>query len=163
MDNSIIQDHEKVFVIRDTVNEMPLWGQIEWVDCFVSAIPGIRVVYGWMAHKKRAFFANDVISTSRGPALQAVRRLQRALRRRLYLKWYREMGGWDGFVKDIVAFAECRGRALRDGTIDRFDPGPSWGYVVEPAVAESPSGICVPALRRRLRRSPSGLSIILFE
>lgn len=36
MDNSIIQDHEKVFVIRDTLNGMPLWGQIEWVDCFTG-------------------------------------------------------------------------------------------------------------------------------
>ena len=163
MDNSIIQDHEKVFVIRDTLNGMPLWGQIEWVDCFTGTFFAVRVVWGSMAHKKRAFFANDVISTSRGPALQAVRRLQRAFRRRLYFKWLHEMGGWDGFVKDIVAFAECRGRALRDCTIDPFHPGPSWGYVVAPAVAESPSGICVPALRRRLRRSPSGLSIILFE
>ena len=163
MDNSIIQDHEKVFVIRDTLNEMPLWGQIEWVDCFRGALIDVRVVWGWMAYKKRAFFANDVISTSRGPALQAVRRLQRAFRKKSYMKWFHISGGWDGFVRDIVAFAECRGRALRDGTINPFDPGPSWGYVVEPAVAESPSGICVPALRRRLRRSPSGLSIILFE
>jgi len=149
-DGSIVLDKEKVFVIRPDFFLAPsLWGQIEYIDYFHGTRQ--EQVMGQMMVDERDFCASDVISTSRGPAFQAVRRLQRALRRRLYLKWYREMGGWDGFVKDIVNFVECKGRALRDGTIDPFEPGPAWGYVSEPkpAVAElrDPAAeweICVP-------------------
>ena len=149
-DGSIVLDKEKVFVIRPDFFMAPsLWGQIEYIDYFHGTRQ--EQVMGQMMVHERTFCAADVISTSRGPAFQAVRRLQRALRRRLYFKWYHAMGGWDGYVKDIVNFVECRGRALRDGTIDPFEPGPAWGYVPEPepAVAElrdqdAPWEICVP-------------------
>ena len=99
-----------------------------------------------MAHDARLFCVEDVISTMRGPAFQAVRCLQRAFRRRRYLQWYRESGGWDAFVQVVVAFAECRGRRGIMRLIRKVE-SVSWGYVPvpAPAVAEWP-GICAPAL-----------------
>ena len=113
-------------------------------------------VIGMMAHDARRFCVEGVISTMRGPAFQAVRCLQRAFRRRRYLQWYRESGGWDAFVQVVVAFAECRGRRAIMRLIrkvESFCPGPSWGYVPvpAPAVAEWP-GICVPALDMAVRQ-----------
>ena len=165
VDGSVVLTHEKVFVLRpDDLGESTrsLWGRIEYVWHLNSIDPIRRQVKGMMAYDARSFFVEDVISCVRGPCLRAVRRLQRAFRRRLYFKWFHEMGGWAGFVKDIVAFAECRGRVLRKSTIDPFCPGPAWGYVLDPAVARI-SGplrwtgrppwegfpICVPALGTR--------------
>ena len=152
-DSSIVLEKETVFVIwpdrwsRTTSETYTLWGQIEIVDDFREWL-GVKI-FGKMAHGEREFEPCHVISTSRGPAFQAVRCLQRAFRRRRYLKWYHESGGWDGFVKEIVVFAQRRGRFLRKFKYP-FCPGPSWGYVLEPAVAEFPDaglpGICIPAL-----------------
>lgn len=152
-DSSIVLEKETVFVIwpdrwSTTTGETDtLWGQIEIVDDFREWL-GVRI-FGKMAHGEREFEPCHVISTVRGPALWAVRSLQRAFRKKRYLKWYHESGGWDGFVKEIVLFAQRRGRFLRKFKYP-FCPGPSWGYALEPAVAEFPvaglPGICVPAL-----------------
>ena len=149
-DHSIILYGEKVFVLRPDSFRNNLWGQIEYVDSFGVGQPHCKPIFGKMVHDERVFDVISVISTMRGPAFQAVRCLQRAFRRRRYLQWYRESGGWDAFVQVVVAFAECRGRRAIMRLIrkvESFCPGPSWGYVPvpAPAVAEWP-GICVPAL-----------------
>ena len=155
-DSSIVLEKETVFVIwpdrwsRTTSETYTLWGQIEIVDDFREWL-GVKI-FGKMAHGEREFAPCHVISTSRGPAFQAVRCLQRAFRRRRCFQLYRESGGWDAFVQVVVAFAECRGRRGIMRLIRKVE-SVSWGYVPvpAPAVAEWP-GICVPALDMAVRQ-----------
>ena len=144
-DNSVIFDHEPVFVLLPD----ELFGQIEQVDYFKGENFGLIV--GQMAEEERDFCAVDVISIMRGPVVIAVRAVQRAFRRKRYLKWYKEVG-WDMFVKDVVAWINLECRYFRKREHDPFGESvmPTWGYVPAPAVAAS-CDVIVPALGRHPR------------
>ena len=142
-DNSLIVDHEPVFVIRPD----DLFGKIEHVDYFHGVLHG-RVV-GQMAVDDRDFCSADVISTLRGPVVTAVTAVQRAFRRKRYVKWYSQTV-WDTFVTDVVFWLILECRYFRKSTPDPFCDSvmPTWGYVPAPAVAACCT-IIVPALGRR--------------
>jgi len=150
-DNSLVFDHELVFVIRPD----ELFGQIERVDYFHGVLFG-RVV-GNMAEDDRDFSSEDVISTRRGLAVTAVTAVQRAFRRKRYVQWYGESGAWNNFVTDVVAWINSKCRYFRNREHDVFlceSMMPTWGYVPAPVVGESvpyPTLIVVPALGRRRR------------
>ena len=101
----------------------------------------------------RDFCSAEVISIKRGLVVFAVRAVQRAFRRKHYVKWYTTTG-WNIFVKDVVAWINLECRYFRKSTPDPFcdsvmrTVGPTWGYVPAPAVAACCS-IIVPALGRR--------------
>ena len=80
-DISLVFDHEPVFVIRPD----ELFGQIEHVDYFQGFLHG--KVLGLMKEDERSFCSDDVISTLRGPVVTAVTAVQRAFRRKRYVKW----------------------------------------------------------------------------
>ena len=139
-DNSLVFDHEPVFVIRPD----ELFGKIEHVDYF-TGVWHSRVV-GQMAVDKRDFCSADVISTLCGPVVTAVTAVQRAFRRKRYVKWYRKTG-WNIFVKDVMAWINLECRYFRKSKHDPFGESvmPTWGYVPAPALG-----------RRRRRRAPWG-------
>ena len=91
---------------------------------------------GEMAVDKRNFFAHEVISTLRGPVVTAVTAVQRAFRRKRYVKWYTNTK-WNIFVKDVVAWINSECRYFRKRKHDPFGESvmPTWGYVPAPAVA----------------------------
>ena len=155
-DFSIILEDEKVFVLRPDFWRNTLWGQIEYVDIFGECGEENRrkEIVGKMLHDERVFNVKNVISAVRGPALQAVRRLQRLFRKKRYFHLDRESGGWDAFVQVVVAFAQCRGRVLRKRKVESVCPGPSWGYVPETEILNwGPwAGICVQSLQMQRQR-----------
>ena len=156
-DNSLVFDHEAVFVIRPD----ELFGKIEHVDYFHGVLHG-RVV-GQMAVDDRDFCSADVISTLRGPVVIAVTAVQRAFRRKRYVKWYTTTG-WNLFVKDVVAWINLECRYFRKSKHDPFGESvmPTWGYVPAPAVAAWRS-LIVPALGRRRRATTSGPVMVIDE
>ena len=143
-DNSLVFDDEPVFVIRPD----DLFGKIEYVDYFHGVMHGM--VVGQMAVEERDFCSADVISTLRGPVVTAVTAVQRAFRRKRYVKWYTNTK-WNIFVEDVVAWINLNGRYIRKTKHDPFGQSlmPTCGYVPAPAVAEWRS-LIVPALRRRM-------------
>jgi hypothetical protein len=149
-DNSIVLDHEPVFVIRPD----ELFGRIEHVDYFRGIWNG-RVV-GHMAFDERDFCSADVISTLRGPVVTAVTAVQRAFRRKRYVKWYRKTE-WNLFVKDVVAWINLKCRYFPKSKHDPFGESvmPTWGYVPTP-VPDRP--LLVPALGR-----PPWRSVIVLD
>ena len=152
-DNSLVFDHELVFVIRPD----ELFGQIERVDF----IPW----HGGIIEGDEDFSSADVISTRRGLVVTAVTAVQRAFRKKRYLKWYGETV-WDTFVEDVKFWLSLKCRYFRKSTPDPFcdsvmpTAGPTWGYVPAPAVAACRS-LIVPALGRRRRATTSGSVIVL--
>lgn len=150
-DNSLVFDHELVFVIRPD----ELFGQIERVDYFNGVLPWGRVM-GQMAADDRDFSSADVISTRRGLVVTAVTAVQRAFRRKRYVQWYGESGAWNNFVTDVVAWINSKCRYFPNREHDVFGESmmPTWGYVPAPVVGESVpyrTFIVVPALGRRRR------------
>ena len=139
-DNSLIVDHEPVFVIRPD----DLFGKIEHVDYFHGVMHD-RVM-GQMADDERDFCSADVISTLRGPVVIAVTAVQRAFRRKRYVEWYTQEV-WNIFVRDVVAWIQSNGRYFRKRKHDPFGEsvGRTWGYVPAPAVAEW-RAVIVPAM-----------------
>ena len=94
---------------------------------------------------ERHFCSADVISTLCGPVVIAVRAVQRAFRRKRYVKWYTETV-WDTFVEDVKFWLSLKCRYFRKSTPDPFCDSvmPTWGYVPAPAVAAC-GAIIVPA------------------
>ena len=150
-DNSLVWDHEPVLVIRPDA----LFGQIEEVDYFHGPLQ--NRIQGQMAVDGRDFCAVDVISTLRGPVFTAVKEVQRAFRRKRYVKWYTTTG-WNIFVKDVVAWIHLECRYFRKRKHDPFGESvmPTWGYVPPPAVAEGRYPLLVPALGRRRPADSTG-------
>ena len=153
-DNSLVFDDEPVFVIRPD----DLFGKIEYVDYFHGVMHGM--VVGQMAVEERDFCSADVISTLRGPVVTAVTAVQRAFRRKRYVKWYAKTG-WNIFVKDVVAWINSECRYFRKRKHDSFgESAPTWGYTPAPAVAAW-RPLIVPALGRRRRATNSGSVIVI--
>ena len=150
-DNAFIYEDEPVFVIRPD----GLFGKIEIVDYFKGPLLGKMA--GEMAVDKRNFFASEVISTLRGPVVTAVTAVQRAFRRKRYVKWYTNTE-WNIFVKDVVAWINSECRYFRKRKHDPFGESvmPTWGYVPPPAVAEGRYPLLVPALGRRRPADSTG-------
>ena len=141
-DNSLIVDHEPVFVIRPD----DLFGKIEHVEHFHGVMHHVRILRSYMVDEERSFDPADVISTLRGPVFIAVREVQRAFRRKRYVAWYRQTG-WNIFVTDVKAWIESKGRYFRKRKHDPFGESVArtWGYVPAPAVAEW-RAVIVPAM-----------------
>ena len=139
-DNSLICDHEQVFVIRPD----DLFGKIEYVDYFHGVLN--HFVVGHMVDDERHFNSIDVISTLRGPVKIALIKVQRAFRRKRYVKWYAQTV-WNIFVTDVVDWIESKGRYFRKRKHDPFGESVArtWGYVPAPAVAEW-RAVIVPAM-----------------
>ena len=154
-DNSLVFDHEPVFVIRPD----ELFGRIEHVDYF-RGIQARRVA-GQMAFDERDFCSADVISTLRGLVVTAVTAVQRAFRRKRYVEWYSRTG-WNNFVTDVVAWIDLGCRYFPKSKHDPFGESvmPTWGYVPAPAVGKW-RPVIVPALGRCRRATTSGSVIVI--
>ena len=145
-DNSLVFDHELVFVIRPD----ELFGQIERVDLSPWHSGVIEDDRDWSSPP-------GAISTRRGLVVTAVTAVQRAFRRKRYVQWYGESGAWNNFVTDVVAWINSKCRYFRNREHDVFlceSMMPTWGYVPAPVVGESVpyrTFIVVPALGRRRR------------
>ena len=131
-DGSIVRNGDAVFVLQPR----RLAGQIEEVCGFggvygsfsLGVVRSTRRVYGNMMYQGRCFCVNSVINANRGPAVLAVRALQRAHRERLRIR--NELV----LQQDIYTIAKCslagEGKFVRKSLwiYDRAQPVRSFNY-----------------------------------
>ena len=125
-DGSIVRSGYMVFV----VHHPRLWGLVEEVYGFSVQYPesSRKRMWGSMVHRERWFCVNNVINANRGPAVLAVRALQRAHRERLRIR--NELV----LQQDIYTIAKCslagEGKFVRKSLwiYDRAQPVRSFNY-----------------------------------
>ena len=109
-DGSIVRECDHVFVLRPMCQR----GRIEQIDHLLNWT-GLPLATMSDGGRK---FVQDVISIERGPAIKAVRCLQRTNRQR-YREWYLATH-WPDVLEDIFALANRSSKFVRKSRVERY-------------------------------------------